>query len=295
MSFLETNKLNRQDEGVPAKIEASSTGVTGALNGLVEALRLLPNAAKLTLEEPVLEYVEDHSLENMAEDELRRCARLIEEAANTLLQAKPRTRPKVAGVVEKEDIDEAILNGVRAIAGATNTLVKASEVTQKERREVAGKTGAKYHVDANWANGLISAAQAVAGSVQALVKGANGTVQGKAVSGELVAAAHAVAQATAHLVSASKTKSDPDSQSVRGLGAAAKQVANATSKLVEAANQAARLKEQEEGETEDYTNTNFAMLQRKELEQQVKIAGLEAELEKERRKLAAMRKARYKK
>jgi len=296
VAFLEMNKLNRQDEGVPQKIESSSTNVTSALNGLVEALRLLPNAAKLTLEEPVLELVEDHSLENMAEDELRRCAKLIEDAANTLLQAKPRTKPRVEGVVEKEDIDEAILNGVRAIAGATNTLVKASEVTQRERRDIAGKTGAKYHVDANWANGLISAAQAVAGSVQALVKGANGTVQGKAIQGELVAAAHAVAQATAHLVSASKTKSDPDSAAVRNLGGAAKQVANATSRLVEAANQAARLKEQEEeGGVEDYANTNFAILQRKELEQQVKIAGLEAELEKERRKLAAMRKARYKK
>jgi talin len=245
------------------------------------------------LEEPD-ELEEDDTLENLAEDELRKCARLIEEAAAMLMTAKPRTKPRVAGVIEKEDIDEAILTATGAIASATNTLVKQAEITQHERRETSKATGKKYHIDEAWTDGLISAAQSVAASVQALVKAANGTVLGTARQGELVATARAVAQATAHLVAASKAKSDPNSAAVRKLGAAAKSVANATSKLVDAANQAARLQAEAEEDKETRTYT-FAAAQRKELEQQMKIAELEANLEKERRKLAQMRRARYKK
>jgi len=298
VAFLEINKMNRQDEGVRPKIEKSATQVTAALNQIVEALRLLPQQEdlKLTLIEEEEKVVEiDHSLELLAEEELRKAAKAIDEVTKSLIQAQPRTKARVEGVIEKEDIDEAILQGVRAISAATNTLVKASEGAQRDRRETSAKTGARYHIDEAWSNGLISAAKAVSTAVGSLVKGANNTVQGKAAQGELVNAANAVASATANLVAASKTKSDPDNASVRSLTAAAKQVAQATQKLVEAANAAAKIKEQTvEADASDEYNA-AAAAQKAELDQQIKIAGLESQLEKERRKLAAMRKARMKK
>jgi len=149
-------------------------------------------------------------------------------------------------------------------------------------------------VDPAWANGLISAAHQVAGSVKSLVTAANSSVEGKAQQEALVATSHQVAQATAHLVAASKAKSDPLSKSIFRLGVAAKDVANSTSQLVEAAAKAARW-EEEAAEKEDKVDFDSATGKVKEMEFQMKILKLESDLEKERRVLARMRQDRYRK
>lgn len=122
-------------------------------------------------------------LDSLAEQELLKCAQIIADAAATLMQARPKkTVKKVPGTIDQQDINDAILDAASAIASATGMLVKAAAVAQSERvkkiKETPGQK--KYMADPTWANGLISAAQNVAGAVSQLVKSANESVEGKA-------------------------------------------------------------------------------------------------------------------
>jgi len=290
--LLETGKLNRQDEGTTPKLEQASGLVAGSINGLVEALKKLPGAEKIQIEDT------KNDLDKVAEEELRKCADIISKAAATLLAYKPPPREKkLPGVLDKMDINEQIVKAAQAIASATGLLVGNAYDAQKERVESKAKNPslrARYGNDPTWANGLISASHNVAGSVQALVSSANQAAEGKAEEESLVASARSVASATAHLVSASKAKADPNSKAQQALSAAAKSVATATSQLVAAAGQAAQFAEEEE-EAEDVNKYNFgsASGKTKELEQQTLILKLEKELEKERKRMLGMRKQKY--
>jgi len=288
--LLETGKLNRQDEGTQPKLEQSSGLVTNSINGLVEALKKLPGAEQVQLEDS------KNDLDKVAEEELRKCAEIISKAAATLLSYKPPPREKkIPGVLDQMDINEAIVKAAQAIASATGTLVSNAYDAQKERVEMKFKNPVRgrYANDPTWANGLISASHSVAGSVQALVKSANQAASGKTEEEALVASARSVASATAHLVSASKAKSDPNSKAQQSLTAAAKSVATATSQLVTAAGQAAQFTEQEEEEDVNKYNFGSAAGKAKDLEQQTLILKLEKELERERKRMLGMRKAKY--
>src|SRR5262249_15249557 len=147
---------------------------------------------------------------------------------------------------------------------------------QRERCESKKDGKSLYRRDPLWANGLISAAQQVAGSVQQLVISANKAVQGDAEEEELVAAARMVAGATAQLVSASRAKAaDPFSSTQKLLSSAAKSVAEATSALVTAAKEAARAQEEKE---EELLFSNYSASKKQEFEAQVQILKMEKEL-----------------
>lgn len=68
--------LTKHDPATRAKLNAASNNVSGTINELVTALRLLPEAKEISL----VEETEDN-LAEVAESELQKCARIIEEAA----------------------------------------------------------------------------------------------------------------------------------------------------------------------------------------------------------------------
>uniref|UniRef100_A0A6B2KW23 I/LWEQ domain-containing protein n=1 Tax=Arcella intermedia TaxID=1963864 RepID=A0A6B2KW23_9EUKA len=286
IKLLEASKLSKTEEN-QKKVEIASDAVGEVLEKLVVNLRAIPGCEGLSLEEDNMEF------ETKAENELKKCAKIIEEAANALLQIQPRR--KIKGEFTKDDINDAILSSAGGIASATRDLILAAEVAQSERKADAKSKGTKWHVDPAWANGLISAAQRVASSVKTLVEASNASVEGKAQQELLMATSHQVAQATAHLVAASKTKSDPNSKAIIRLGKAAKDVASSTGSLVEAAAKAARWEEEEAEKEESKVDFETATGKVKEMELQMKILKLEADLEKERRVLARMRQDRYRK
>jgi len=289
VKMLEDGKRNHDDDEVKKTLEEDSDRITASVNELIVSLKKLPNTENISLEEKA-----SLDLDAMAEQELLKCAQIIADAAKTLLNAKPKREPKkTPGIIDQQDINDAILDAATAIATATGALVQAAATAQQERVRLVKETpgGRKYMADPAWANGLISAAQSVAGSVTQLVKSANESVQGKAQEEALVASARAVATATAHLVAASRAKSDPDSRAQMSLKNAAKAVSNATSQLVSAANAAAQF--QQEDEVVEEFDFATAGGKAKELEQQMKILRLEKELEKARQGLNSMRKARY--
>jgi talin len=284
VKLLETAKLNRQDPTTQGKLEQASSDVTNSMNNTVTALRALPNAADLSLDE-------GEDLEKLATDELAAAARVIEEAAATLARARPKHVVKDPNILDEATITDAIFAAAIAIAQATAKLVGAATVAQIERAEkTKGPAGRKYHSDPTWANGLISAAKSVAGAVKQLVNAANASAQGKADQEVLIASARAVAAATAQLVSASRAKADPNSKSQNSLSESAKMVTNATTKLVQAAQNAAQFKEEE---LEVGESSGMAQSQQAKFDQQIRILKLEAQIEAERRRLAKMNKAAY--
>jgi len=285
--LIEVAKLSRSDDATHTKLENASAKVTTATNSLVDALRKLPNAQNVSLDEK-------GDLDKVAEEELLKCANIIKEAARLLEAAKPeRKAPKIPGVLDRIDIDTAIVDAAQAIANATGVLVQHAYQAQRERLEKRKQPGQRYRNDPTWANGLISASHGVADSVQSLVKAANKAATGMADEEELVATARAVAASTAHLVSASRAKADPNSQSHKQLSDAAKAVATATSSLVAAADKAGKLADEAAAE-EEVTSLAFggAASKAKEMESQIKILKLEKELEKERMRMLAMRKTK---
>jgi len=288
VSMLDKGKGNRADEAVKKGLEEQSEKVTATMNDVISSLRRIPGLESLQLEAKAAT-----DLDSLAEQELLKCAQIIADAAKTLLQAKPRKVQRMAGSIDQDDINDAILEAATAIASATGALVQSAAVAQQERMKNIKETpaAARYQADATWANGLISAAQNVAHSVQTLVKNANDSVQGKVAEEALVASARSVAQATAHLVAASRAKSDPDSKAQMGLKSAAKTVSSATAQLVAAANAAATFRQEEP----PMPKIDFASAggKAKELEQQMNVLRLEKELEKARQVLGQLRKARY--
>jgi len=238
----------------------------------------------------MVEETEDN-LAEVAESELQKCAKIIEEAAASLASIKPRSS---TGVINQDDLNDAIISSARAIANATHKLMVSAEKAQAKRGDEG--PASRYNVDPTWANGLISAAQSVASSVKTLVQASNASVEGKAQEAALVASARGVAQSTAHLVAASKAKSDPFSKEIVELSEASKMVATSTSQLVEAAHAAAQFQEEEEADAAGRTSfTGERLVNVRIMEQQMKVQRLEVELQKERRALASFRRAKYQK
>jgi len=199
--------------------------------------------------------------------------------------------PKIPGVLDRIDLDTAIVDAAQAVANATGDLVQHAYSAQRDRLEKRKQPGQRYNNDPTWANGLISASHGVTDSVQSLVKAANKAATGVADEEELIATARAVASSTAHLVSASRAKADPFSASHRNLSEAAKAVASSTSILVDAATKAGKLADEAAVE-EEFANLPFGGAASKALQMNthIKILELEKELEKERTRMLDMRK-----
>jgi len=226
-----------------------------------------------------------------------KAAKMIEDAAKRLLEARPRRVKAPGEQLNEEDINSAILDAARAITDATGSLVKAATVAQRERIAKSRDPTKKhfYRKDPAWANGLISAAQAVGGTTQDLVSSANGFVKKESDCDEdiLIAAAKQVAASTARLMAASRAKSDPFSDSHKNLAAASKAVASATQALVDAAKMAGRsLNETEEVELA-LDDISAVQARKEQLKRQAEMLRLEKELEKARMAYTSLNKDAY--
>jgi len=275
--LLEASKLPRTDGNTQGQLDVASAKVTAAVNAIIDSLKKFPNYE--------LEQVEDiEDLDSLAEQELAKCAAIIENAAKMLLSAQNNN-----GGLDLSNLNEAIIAAAKQIAFATGELVKQSIFAQRERVQEAKSSGGRYHVDPMWTNGLISASQQVAKSVQELVNQANSAATGAGTEEALVASSRGVAAATAHLLSAAKAKADPHSPTQVKLGAAAKQVAQAGSRLVIAA-QTLR----EEDEAEDFSQLSIVGRKKTEMEIIGKIEEVEKMLQQERMALGQVHARKYK-
>jgi len=267
---------------------------------VVQSLVKLTEASKGIVPKKVEDHINKSSqdIEDLAEKELRGAAAAIEGCVAKIQKAKEEARNRMQAkeiAIDEQQITEAIMEAAQAIAKSTGVLVSAATIVQQDYRKLVGDTAGPttvYKRDPQWAQGLISAAKTVAGSVQHLVNAANDASLGNVTEEVLIVAARAVAAATTQLVTATTVKSDPNSQAAIKLKDAAKQVAGSTESLVNAAREAAKWEEEQKTMEEDekYALSNTQIVK---MEQQMEILRLQKQLEMAQKKLVGLNKQDY--
>jgi len=284
---------NPDDQNLNELLNDASKSVAAALEKLRDASAGITPAQLESFYKTSADGIED-----LAEKELQGAADLIDKCVAKLQAATAAARERMIAKqvdIDEQSITEAILESCQAIARSTAVLVQAATAVQQDYNKLANNPTAKvtYKRDPQWAQGLISAARTVAGSVQHLVKAANAAAQGNASEEALIVAAQSVSAATTQLVTASTVKSANVSTGNQSrLNDSAKKVTAATAALVKAARDAATWEEEQQKE-QDENAFNLTDSKVKEMEQQMAILRLEKELEKARKNLGGMRKAEY--
>jgi hypothetical protein len=273
--LLETAKFYRPDSAESqAKLTAVHEEVQARLQAFVTAARQLPDGQDLDLD--------GEALAKQTEQELLAAAHQIEEAGGRIRAPKPLNQWP-SDQQRQAQISEAILDAAKAISKATGGLMQATVAAQRElaAKGRANKLANPYQKDPAWAQSLIAAARAVANSNDSLVRDANTASEKRGHEEQLAGSAKDVANTTARLVAASKTKADSNSPAQAKLEVAAKAVALATQKLVEACKIAANMEEEErQAKAQREADKEAAAQRDKEFKLQVEIARLEKELQR---------------
>lgn len=107
-----------------------------------------------------------------------------------------------------------------------------------------------------------------------------------------MAASHEIAAATAQLVVASRVKADPKSGKLSKLSSSSRHVTESTASVVAIAEKLSS-KLDESSDDVDFTKLSLHQAKKMEFESQVKLIELQASIEKEQYRLAALRKKHY--
>jgi len=279
LKLLEESKGAKDTPESQKQLSGLSEAITDRVMDVVKALRKVPGGESITgLHETGPDY------DALAEQELRKTAKVIEDATSRLLDPSHK-RTSENDILTEDDIHAAILDAARALGIATSSLVKVASLAQRDRvaKQKDPKTRHFFRPDPAWCKDLIGASQLVGTSTQDLVGAANGFVQkedGKDDS-VLISAARGVASSTSRLMATSRAKSDPFSETHQKLEGASKEVANATQLLVEAARKAAEWvnRPQEVSITLDEDNVSLAAKRKAQLIAQAKMLRLQKEYE----------------
>lgn len=284
----------------PQGMAQGSVGLRNAIREVGAAAERLATAPE-QIEEPTEQ--EGMRLEDFATNELLAAARTIEEAARSLLRSKESAQ-RSSMEPEQLQVADAIYDAAYAITNVTGNLIKMATIAQKERVAKGRATASKeyYKKERTFAEGLISAAKAVAYATVTLVDVANKAVMGEIDEESLIAASKGVASATAQLVAASRVTADPGSATQQNLEAAAKQVTNAVALLVEAARAAGQIVSQRKRDARVQRTEQMAIAANSEMakkkakmEAQALILTLERELKEAQRVMFLINKGDYEK
>lgn len=227
---------------------------------------------------------------DLVEQEMSNAAKAI-EAASAKIQAllnKPANPEFSATDIQ---VHQLILNSVLVLTNAIANLIKCATASQQEIVSQGRGTSSKaafYKKNNRWTEGLISAAKAVAVATNLLVEAADGVISKTHSLEQLIVASNEVSAATAQLVAASRVKATFASRTQERLELAAKSVKEAANELVKQVKQLVT-KQSEDELRIDFNNLSVHEFKRQEMEQQVRILKLDAELVQARRVLAEMR------
>ncbi|KAF4526389.1 hypothetical protein B566_EDAN012679 [Ephemera danica] len=233
------------------------------------------------------------SVADSVESELATMEKAIEEAAAKIEEMLTKSRQADSGV--KLEVNEKILDACTGLMAAVRQLVITSRKLQGEIvAQGKGTASAKefYKRNHQWTEGLISAAKAVAIGAHFLLEAADEAVSGKGKLELLVVAAQQIAAGTAQLVVASRVKAERDSKNLAAVSQASKGVSHATGAVVAAA-KACREMVESADEQLDVSGLSLHGAKRLEMDSQVRVLELEASLQKERLRLAALRRHHY--
>lgn len=238
----------------------------------------------------------EKKLDNQQEDilvaEMNEADKIIKEATRKIEELSEKSRKLESGV--KLQVNEKISEVCSNLMKAVRNLIIQSRLLQREIVGEDGKSNSEdfYKRNSSWTEGLISAANVVAMAARSLVDSADRAMSGEARYSELAAAAHEIAAATTQLVCASRVKANKDSEKLKILTNAAKQVNQCTGNVVDTARVCAELIEKELDKV-DIGSLSLHQTKKMEMETQVKLLELEDQLSKERIKLGLLRRQHY--
>lgn len=188
----------------------------------------------------------------------------------------------------------AIRDAVNLLLGSISELIRKASVVQTTVVEAGRASGIDpsdfYMQHSVWGEGLISAAKAVASATLWMLEKAEGALAGTASLEELVVGSQQVSAAVAQLIAAARVKSDRDSPEQQELEQAARSVTELHHSVVDAASlSAASISSDFNLQTPSDPHARKVA----EMEAQVRIKSLEAELERARNVLSYTRRQGY--
>ncbi|XP_046984239.1 huntingtin-interacting protein 1 [Schistocerca americana] len=231
-------------------------------------------------------------IEDLVENELSSMDKAIEEAAARIEEMLNKSRAADSGI--KLEVNEKILDSCTNLMKAIRLLVQKSKLLQAEiisQGKGTASTKEFYKRNHQWTEGLISAAKSVAVGARFLVSAADKVVSGNGKFEQLVVASQEIAAGTAQLVVASRVKADRNSTNLAALSQASKGVTQATGGVVATAKSCSQMVV--DNEELDVSGLTLHQAKRLEMESQVKVIELEANLQQERLRLAALRRQHY--
>ncbi|PAV71469.1 hypothetical protein WR25_12222 isoform A [Diploscapter pachys] len=191
-------------------------------------------------------------------------------------------------------VNESILGMCQQLMSAIMQLVAASRELQMEI-VAAGRGGVSpaefYKRNHQWTEGLLSAAKAVGVAARVLVEAADGVVTGQGKFEQLIVAAQEIAASTAQLFVSSRVKADRDSKKLAELSTSSRQVNQCTAQVVATVKSGQTTLN--EKDVLDFSHLSLHGAKKEEMESQVHMLELEQALNRERAKLAALRKQHY--
>lgn len=226
-------------------------------------------------------------------NEMNEIDQIIKLATRKIEELSENSRKVETGI--KLQVNEKISEVCTNLMKAVKNLIAQSRLLQREIVNLApGQAGKeeKHKLKSDWIDGLVSAANRVAISARSLVDAADRVMSGHGKLTELSAAANEIAAANTQLVVASRVKANRDSEKLKLLENAAKQVNQCVSNVVDASRVCAELIDRQ---ADDFDLSTLSLHQTKklELETQVKLLELEQALNKERIRLGLLRRKHY--
>ncbi|GFO06725.1 huntingtin-interacting protein 1, partial [Plakobranchus ocellatus] len=241
---------------------------------------------------PKMEDVKAEEIGDLLENEMAGMTEAIEAAAAKIQDMLNKTRQDNTGV--DLEVNENILGSCTDLMKAIKVLVEKSRDLQREIVvQGRGTTSVAdfYKKNHRWTEGLLSAAKAVGWGATTLLDTADRVVSGQGKFEEIMACAHEIAASTAQLVVSSKVKAERGSRLLAELGAASKDVNQATGNVVASAKAAGQIVEDQN--LMDFSSMSLHQTKKMEMQCQIRVMELECNLEKERKKLGELRKQHY--
>jgi hypothetical protein len=296
------NELTKAMQRDRNTLEASGDAMNECMGALIEAAR---NIIIKEMEEAQAQKAK--VVEDVAERELLGAANVIKAAMSKLMaaqQAAMRNAKQKGISLDESGISEAILETARNVVMTSGTLLEHATEAQRELNGSAMNSQPQqqrsvYQKDPKWEQGLISAAKAVAGSVQFLVRAANDHIRGETSEYSLIAAAKTVAQNAVQLQTATRSKLNPMSPKLAAITQASQAVNSASNALVRAAAAHADAIRGEEEEAEiraavaEASSATETQLKIMQMEAQMAVNEIEMKLRKAREELQKLRRKRY--
>ncbi|KAI6176551.1 hypothetical protein M3Y97_00810300 [Aphelenchoides bicaudatus] len=272
------------------KKEAWSELNTGKLSQLIDSLKGLEH--KMGALPTATGDIDAETIGNQLQEEMDRMNNAIKHAVERIKEIQTQAQQKNSGA--RLAVNEKILEQCKGLMAAVYLLVERSRDLQKEIVEAGRGTAPPnefYKRNHQWTKGLLSAAQAVGVSALELMNSADKVILNEGKFEYLIVAAQEISASVAQLFVSSRVKADRGSERLSLLGQASKQVNEATASVIASVKSGKQTLEEEE--LFDFSQFSLHDTKKTEMESQVKVLGLEADLAKERTRLASLRKQHY--